>query len=66
MGVLPLEILTSYILSQFLVIVMQVAIALIVVFGVFQIPCSGNMGLFILLSLLQGEGPSSPSQGSWG
>jgi len=54
MGVLPLEILTSYILSQFLVIVMQVAIALIVVFGVFQIPCSGNMGLFILLSLLQG------------
>ena len=77
-GVLPLEILTSYILSQFLVIVMQVgkspsllilmtitpqhhlkheqvAIALVVVFGVFQIPCSGSLPLFILLSLLQGE-----------
>ena len=26
-----------------------------VVFGVFQIPCSGSLPLFILLSLLQGE-----------
>ena len=33
----------------------QVAIALVVVFGVFQIPCSGSLPLFILLSLLQGE-----------
>ena len=32
----------------------QVAIALVVVFGVFQIPCSGSLPLFILLSLLQG------------
>ena len=31
------------------------AIALVVVFGVFQIPCSGSLPLFILLSLLQGE-----------
>ena len=31
------------------------AIAVVVVFGVFQIPCSGSLPLFILLSLLQGE-----------
>ena len=31
------------------------AIALVVVFGIFQIPCSGSLPLFILLSLLQGE-----------
>ena len=54
-GVLPLELIVSYMLSQFGIIVMQVSIALLVVFGVFQIPCSGSMALFILLSLLQGR-----------
>jgi len=53
-GVLPLEILASYMFSQFLVIVIQVATALVVVFGLFQIPCSGSLALFSILSLLQG------------
>lgn len=53
-GVLPFEILTSYILTQFLVIVIQVATALVVVFGVFQMPCSGSLTLYSLLCLLQG------------
>jgi len=53
-GVLSLEIVVSYVLSQFLIIVMQVIIALVVVFFVFKIPCDGPVLLFILLCLLQG------------
>jgi len=49
-----LEILTSYLVTQFLVIVIQLATALVVIFGVFQIPCAGSLTLFSILSLLQG------------
>ena len=38
--------------SQFLIIVMQVIIALGVVFFVFKIPCDGPVPLFVLLCLL--------------
>ena len=41
--------------SQFLIIVMQVIIALGVVFFVFKIPCDGPVPLFVLLCLLQGD-----------
>ena len=54
LGVLPVEIIASYMLSQFGVILMQAAIALVVVFAIFKIPCAGSMILFIVLSLLQG------------
>ena len=40
---------------QFLIIVMQVVIALVVVFFIFNIPCDGPVLLFILLCLLQGD-----------
>ena len=39
--------------SQFLS--SQVATALVVVFGLFQIPCSGSLALFSILCLLQGD-----------
>jgi len=53
-GVLSLEIVVSYVLSQFLIIVVQVIIALVVVFFLFKIPCDGPVLLFVLLCLLQG------------
>jgi len=53
-GVLPVEILASYILSQFLVMVMQAAITLITVFIIFQLPCRGPVTWFVVLTLFQG------------
>jgi len=53
-GVLPIEILSSYILSQFFVMVMQAAITLITVFLIFQLPCRGPVGWFVVLTLFQG------------
>ena len=52
---LSLEIVISFILSQFLVIVIQVVIACIVVFAVFRVPCDGPAAIFVLLCLLQGD-----------
>ena len=57
-GVLPLEIIASYIMSQFLVMAMQATITFITVFIVFQIPCHGPIGWCIVLALLQGKSPS--------
>ena len=54
-GVLPVEIITSYIMSQFLVMVMQATITYITVFAVFKIPCRGPIGWCIVLTLLQGK-----------
>jgi len=53
-GVLPVEILSSYILSQFLVVVVQATITLITVFLIFQLPCRGPLTWFIILTLFQG------------
>merc|ERR1712241_1064391 len=53
-GVLPVEILSSYIMSQFMVMVMQATIALITVFAIFQIPCHGPIAWFVVLTLFQG------------
>ena len=47
--------------SQFLIIVMQVIIALGVVFFVFKIPCDGPVPLFVLLCLLQALLPTIPA-----
>ena len=54
-GVLPVEIIASYILSQFLVMLVQAAITLATVFAAFQIPCRGPIGWFIVLTLFQGR-----------
>ena len=70
-GVLPAEIIASYIMSQFLVMVVQVAkyfheislsihilkttITLITVFVLFKIPCHGPIGWLVVLTLLQGK-----------
>eukprot|EP00092_Neocalanus_flemingeri_P036672 GFUD01039927.1.p1 GENE.GFUD01039927.1~~GFUD01039927.1.p1 ORF type:complete len:741 (+),score=162.42 GFUD01039927.1:103-2325(+) len=53
-GVLPVEILSSYILSQFLVMAIQAAITLITVFLIFQLPCRGPVTWFVVLTLFQG------------
>jgi len=53
-GVLPVEIIASYIMSQFLVMVMQATITLITVFVIFQIPCHGPIAWFVVLTLFQG------------
>ena len=54
-GVLPVEIITSYIMSQFLVMVMQATITYITVFAVFKIPCRGPIAWCVVITLLQGE-----------
>lgn len=53
-GVLPVEIIASYIMSQFLVMVIQATITFITVFLVFQIPCHGPIAWCMVLALLQG------------
>ena len=69
-GVLPVEIMASYILSQFVVMVVQVfilyfmlriiffffqaAITLITVFLIFQLPCHGPVTCIIVITLFQG------------
>ena len=53
-GVLPVEIIASYIMSQFLVMATQATITFITVFLVFQIPCHGPIGWCIVITLLQG------------
>jgi len=53
-GVLPVEIIASYIMSQFLVMVMQATITLITVFVIFRIPCHGPVGWLVVLTLFQG------------
>merc|ERR1719210_2392115 len=53
-GVQPVEIIASYIMSQFLVMVIQATITFITVFLVFQIPCHGPIAWCMVLALLQG------------
>jgi len=48
------EIIASYIMSQFLVMVIQATITFITVFLVFQIPCHGPIAWCMVLALLQG------------
>ena len=49
------EIIASYIMSQFLVMVIQATITFITVFLVFQIPCHGPIAWCMVLALLQGK-----------
>eukprot|EP00090_Calanus_glacialis_P008173 TRINITY_DN16497_c0_g1_i1.p1 TRINITY_DN16497_c0_g1~~TRINITY_DN16497_c0_g1_i1.p1 ORF type:complete len:734 (+),score=117.42 TRINITY_DN16497_c0_g1_i1:53-2254(+) len=53
-GVLPVEILASYMLSQFVVLVVQAAITIITVFAVFQIPSHGPIAWIAVLTVFQG------------
>lgn len=53
-GVLPIEILFSHILTQFVVLVGQTAITLVFILLVFAIPCEGPLGWLITLTFLQG------------
>ena len=54
-GVLPVEIIASYMMSQFLVMVIQAALQFLTVFVVFQIPCRGALGWCMVITLLQGK-----------
>ncbi|KAA0191544.1 hypothetical protein HAZT_HAZT004598, partial [Hyalella azteca] len=53
-GVNNLEIMLAHLVTQLAVLIIQVAIILVFMFAVFNIPCEGSMSLVILLSLLQG------------
>ena len=53
-GVLPIEVMSSHILTQFLVLLVQTSITLIFIFLVFDIPCHGPIGWLILIAILQG------------
>ena len=52
-GVLPIEVMASHILTQFLVLLVQTSITLIFIFLVFGIPCRGPIGWLILIGNVQ-------------
>jgi len=53
-GVLPLEILLSFIASQLISVFIQVLIVIITVFYGFGLPCRGNIVYYVILVMLQG------------
>ena len=53
-GVLPIEVMTSHIITQLFVVICQTAITLLFTFLVFEIPCKGPIGWLILIAVLQG------------
>lgn len=53
-GVLTVEIILSHILAFLLVLCVQVALTLTVVFAVFKIPLKGSIALAVLMTLAQG------------
>eukprot|EP00092_Neocalanus_flemingeri_P011982 GFUD01012917.1.p1 GENE.GFUD01012917.1~~GFUD01012917.1.p1 ORF type:complete len:711 (+),score=110.14 GFUD01012917.1:57-2189(+) len=53
-GVLPFEILVSFILSQLLNVIIQVLIVVLTVFVGFGLPCRGNLFFYIILVIFQG------------
>jgi len=53
-GVLPFEILVSFIVSQSLNVFIQVLIVIITVFVGFGLPCRGNIAGYIILVIFQG------------
>jgi len=53
-GVLPLEILLSFIASQLITVFIQVLIVIITVFYGFGLPCRGNIVYYVILVMLQG------------
>uniref|UniRef100_A0A0P6D4K9 ABC transporter G family member n=1 Tax=Daphnia magna TaxID=35525 RepID=A0A0P6D4K9_9CRUS len=53
-GVKMPEILLSYLINQFTVLVGQTALVFVVMLLVFNIPCQGNLAVAVLITLLQG------------
>ncbi|XP_076032357.1 ABC-type transporter snustorr [Oratosquilla oratoria] len=53
-GVRPVEVMLAHILTQMVVMLVQIALILIFMFGVFDIPCKGSMLWVIFLAILQG------------
>jgi hypothetical protein len=48
------EILLSYLINQFTIIIGQTALVYLFMLMVFKIPCQGDLALAILITLLQG------------
>ncbi|XP_058807804.1 ABC transporter G family member 20-like isoform X2 [Phymastichus coffea] len=55
-GVTTSAILFSHIITQFLMIIIQVTVVLVITFAYFQLSCRGNFGMVIVLVLLTGIG----------
>uniref|UniRef100_A0A0N7ZJC7 ABC transporter G family member n=1 Tax=Daphnia magna TaxID=35525 RepID=A0A0N7ZJC7_9CRUS len=53
-GVKMPEILLSYLINQFTVLIGQTALVFVVMLSVFNIPCQGNLAVAVLITLLQG------------
>ena len=53
-GVHALEILISYTVTNFGMLVVQLSIIISIVVGVFQVPVHGSFGLLFLIAFLQG------------
>lgn len=54
LGVQMTEILLAHLVTQFLVMCGQTVLVFVTVLGIFQVPCAGNLGLAVLITLLQG------------
>ena len=53
-GVLPSEMVISYLALQFVVICLQAAVTLVFTLAVFGVTCNGPVGALVGLTLLQG------------
>ncbi|CAH2004698.1 unnamed protein product [Acanthoscelides obtectus] len=53
-GIGPAEILVCHVLTQFIIMLGQTVLVLIVMFAIFQLKCIGNLALVVALTLLQG------------
>lgn len=53
-GVTPVEILFSHVITQFVVMCGQTALVLIFMILVFEVECKGDIFLVIILTILQG------------
>ncbi|KAK3868440.1 hypothetical protein Pcinc_026167 [Petrolisthes cinctipes] len=53
-GVQSSEVMLAHLATQMLVMLVQIALILVFMFSVFQLPCEGNMIWVVLISILQG------------
>lgn len=53
-GVQSSEVMLAFLATQMVVMLVQIALILVFMFLVFEIPCKGNMAWVILISILQG------------
>lgn len=53
-GVTSSEILLTHLITQFILILIQVVEVMVIAFGIYRLNCSGNFGILILMTTLEG------------